>query len=56
MARKKLSPTQMAFIVILWIVLVVYILLYATLSAFTIISILMSGAIVFIPIYKNLKK
>ncbi|SCD22279.1 putative membrane protein [Proteiniphilum saccharofermentans] len=56
MARKKLSQTQIAFIIILWIVLVVYILLYATITPFTVISILMSGAIVFIPIYRSLKK
>lgn len=56
MARKKLSQTQIAFIIILWIVLVVYIFLYATITPLTLISILMSGAIVFIPIYRNLKK
>ncbi|MGB4577031.1 MAG: hypothetical protein WBI06_09035 [Paludibacter sp.] len=56
MARKKLSQTQIAFIIILWIVLVAYILLYAEITAFTMISILMSGAIVFIPVYKYLKK
>lgn len=56
MAGKKLSQTQIASIIILWIVLVIYILLYAKLTAFTVISILMSGAIVFIPIYKSLKK
>ncbi len=56
MAKKKLSQTQIAFIIILWIVLVVYIFLYAELTPITIVSILMSGAIVFIPIYKNLKK
>lgn len=56
MARKKLSQTQIAFIIILWIVLVAYILLYAEINGLTIISILMSGAIVFIPVYKNLKK
>ncbi|MFA7141516.1 MAG: hypothetical protein WC126_11050 [Proteiniphilum sp.] len=56
MARRKLSQTQIAFIIILWIVLVVYILLYAEINGMTVVSILMSGAIVFIPIYKNLKK
>jgi hypothetical protein len=56
MARRKLSQTQIACIVILWIVLVVYIMMYADLNAFTILSILMSGAIVFIPIYKNTSK
>lgn len=56
MKQRKLSQTQIAFIIILWIVLVVYILVYATITPVTIISILMSGAIVFIPVYRNLKK
>ncbi len=56
MAKRKLSRTQIAFIIILWIVLVIYILLYAELTFFTLLSIVMSGAIVFIPIYKNLSK
>lgn len=56
MARKPLSQTQIAFIILLWIALVVYILMYAELNGMTILSIIMSGAIVFIPIYKNLKK
>ena len=33
MARRKLSQTQIACIVILWIVLVVYIMMYADLNA-----------------------
>ncbi|WP_294079235.1 hypothetical protein [Proteiniphilum sp. UBA5384] len=56
MERRKLSTTQIACIIILWIILVAYILLYAQITTFTIISILMSGAIVFIPVYRNLKK
>jgi hypothetical protein len=56
MARKKLSQSQIASIIILWIVLLVYIILYAEITTMTIISLIMSGAIVFIPIYKNLKK
>ena len=56
MSRKKLSQTQIAFIIILWIVLVVYIFLYAELTPITIISVIMSGAIVLIPVYKSLKK
>ncbi|MDD3909988.1 hypothetical protein [Proteiniphilum propionicum] len=56
MARRRLSQTQIAFIIILWLVLVAYILLYAKITFYTIISILISGAIVFIPVYKNLKK
>ena len=56
MAKKKLSQTQIAFIIMLWIVLVVYIILYAEFTPITIISIIMSGAIVFIPVYKSLRK
>lgn len=56
MARKKLSQSQIASIIILWIVLVVYIFLYAELTSITILSVIMSGAIVFIPVYKSLKK
>ncbi|MDO5522792.1 MAG: hypothetical protein Q4G48_01960 [Bacteroidia bacterium] len=56
MAKRKFSQTQLGFIAILWVVLVGYILLNAQINAITIISILMSGVIVFVPIYKNLRK
>ncbi len=56
MTKKKLSQTQIAFIIILWIVLVVYIFLYAEFTPITILSVIMSGAIIFIPVYKSLKK
>ena len=56
MAKRKLSQTQIAFIIIRWVVLVTYILLYAVLSFVTIVSIILSGIIVLIPIYKSLKK
>jgi hypothetical protein len=57
MARKKLTPIQMGFIVLLWIFIVAFILIYSSeITPTTIISIVMSGAIVFIPIYKTLKK
>lgn len=56
MAKRKLSQTQIAFIIILWIVLVVYILLYAELTFLTGVYIMMSGIIILIPIYKSLKK
>ena len=56
MAKRKLSQTQIAFIIILWIVLVVYILMYAEFTILTAISIIMSGIIVIIPIYKSLRK
>ena len=57
MARKKLTPIQMGFIALLWIFLVAYILTYSKeITLTTIISIIMSGIIVFIPIYKSFKK
>ena len=57
MARKKLTPIQMGFIVLLWIFIVAYILLYSPeITPTVIISIIMSGIIVFIPIYKTFKK
>ena len=54
--RKKLTQSQIASLILLWIFLVVIILLYAKITAQTIISILFSGVILFIPIYKSLKK
>lgn len=57
MARKKLTPIQMGFIALLWVFLVAYILIYSKeITLTTIISIIMSGIIVFIPIYKSFKK
>lgn len=46
----------MGFIVILWVILVGYILMNAKINGVTILSILISGGLVFIPIYKNLRK
>jgi hypothetical protein len=57
MARKKLTPIQMGFIVLLWIFLVAFILINSQkITTTNIVSIIMSGIIVFIPIYKTLKK
>ena len=57
MRRKKLTPIQMGFIALLWVFLVAFILIYSSeISLTTIISIIMSGIIVFIPIYKSFKK
>ena len=56
MAKRKLSQTQIASIILLWVVLVIYIFMYAEINGMTIISVLFSGAIVFIPIYKSLRK
>lgn len=57
MAKKKLTPIQMGFIALLWIFLVAFILIYSPeITLMTIISIVISGIIVFIPIYKALRK
>jgi len=56
MAHKKLSQTQIVSIILLWFALVIYILLNAEITTMTVISILFSGAIVFIPVYKNIRK
>lgn len=56
MAKRQFSKTQFGFIAILWILLVAFILKYAEINGFTVLSIILSGAIVFIPIYKNLRK
>ncbi|HHV87177.1 MAG TPA: hypothetical protein GXX42_15450 [Petrimonas sp.] len=56
MAKRKFSQTQLGFITILWVILVGYILMNAEINAITVISIIMSGIIVFVPIYKNLRK
>lgn len=55
MTKRKLSQTQAGFIIILWVLLVGYILMNAQINGMTIVSILLSGAIVFIPIYKSMK-
>ena len=56
MAKRKLSQLQIICIILLWFFLAGYILLYAELNGITILSIVMSGLIVFISIYKNVKK
>lgn len=57
MARKKLTPIQMGFIALLWAFIVAYILIYSPkITITTILSIIISGIIVFIPIYKSLRK
>ncbi len=56
MAKRKLSQLQIICIILLWIFLVAYILMNAKLNGMTILSIVISGFIVFIPIYKNVRK
>lgn len=54
--KRTFSKTQFGFIAILWVVLVGFILKYAVINLTTILSIILSGAVVFIPIYKNMRK
>lgn len=56
MAKRQFSKNQFGFIAILWVSLVAFILKNAEINLFTILSIIFSGAIVFIPIYKNIRK
>lgn len=56
MAKRTFSKTQFGFIAIIWVLLVGFILKHAVIDGMTILMLLMSGAIVFIPIYKNLRK
>lgn len=55
MARKKLTRRQMKLLLVLWTVLVIYILIFGKVTGLTIIYIILSGAFVFIPIYKDMK-
>lgn len=57
MARRKITNTQAVCIILLWGVLV-YILLTSTktIDFMTVFSIVASGFIVFVPLYKNRKR
>lgn len=55
--KRPLSRSQIVCIVLLWMALVYIVLTSAKrIDGPTIITILMSGAFVFIPVYKSLKK
>ncbi|MCD7931723.1 MAG: hypothetical protein LUE98_12440 [Tannerellaceae bacterium] len=55
MARRKLSNSQIACIILLWGALCYLLLTHAVLDFTTIFSIIASGIIVFVPIYKNIR-
>ena len=57
MARRKITNTQVVCIILLWGFLV-YILLISTkaIDFMTVFSIVASGIIVFVPLYKNRKR
>jgi hypothetical protein len=57
MARHKISTTQAACIIALWVILCYLLLtLSETVSAYTVFVIVASGIIVFSPLYKNRKR
>ncbi|KGN97994.1 hypothetical protein HQ36_03455 [Porphyromonas gingivicanis] len=54
--RKKLSTSQIVALTFCWVILVLMVLFYAQLNFFTIFSIIVSGILVFVPIYKQRRK
>ena len=57
MARRKLSNSQIVCITLLWGILCYMLLTYSKeITGETIFAIITSGIIVFVPIYKNIKR
>ncbi|MCC8152771.1 MAG: hypothetical protein LIP01_00265 [Tannerellaceae bacterium] len=57
MARRNLSNTQIGCIILLWVFLCYMLLTSSVKIDFRVIfSIIASGVIVFIPVYKNIKR
>lgn len=57
MARRKLSNSQIVCITLLWGILCYMLLTYSKeITSETIFAIVTSGIIVFVPIYKNIKR
>ncbi|KGN70285.1 hypothetical protein [Porphyromonas sp. COT-239 OH1446] len=54
--KRPLSNTQIACIILLWVVMVGWILSRVPLDGFVVLTILMSGIIVFYPVVKSLKE
>ena len=57
MARRKITNSQAVCIILLWVVLCYMLLAYSKEVDFMVIfSIIASAIIVFVPLYKNIKK
>jgi hypothetical protein len=57
MARKKITNSQAVCIILLWVVLCYMLLAYSKEIDFMVIfSLVASAILVFVPLYKNLKK
>lgn len=55
--RKPLSKSQIVCITLLWVLLCYYILVYSEqIDGITIVMLLLSAALVFIPVIQSLKK
>ncbi len=55
--KRPLNKMQCVFLVLAWVVLCVLVMTSAPrIDGMLIVTILMSGALVFIPVYKSLKK
>ena len=54
MPRRKISNTQVVCILLLWFLLVYMLLRYSpTVDLMTVFTVIASGIIVFVPLYKN---
>lgn len=57
MARRKIRNSQAISIILLWVVLVYMLLTYSkNVDFMTVFTIVASGIIVFVPLYKNRKR
>lgn len=54
--RTRLTPSRIASLIALWILLVLMVLLYAEINFFSIFAVISSGIIIFVPVYKNWKR
>ncbi|KGN89716.1 hypothetical protein HQ45_06965 [Porphyromonas crevioricanis] len=54
--RKPLSKLQMVCIILLWVLIVMYILAHAEIDGPLVLSLVISGVLVLVPIYKTIRK
>ncbi|MDY6121571.1 MAG: hypothetical protein SPI72_00570 [Porphyromonas sp.] len=56
MPRKPLSISQIVCVTLLWILIVVYILTHSRIDGPLVLSLILSGLLVFIPVYQTIRK
>ncbi|KGN93746.1 hypothetical protein HQ38_08180 [Porphyromonas crevioricanis] len=54
--RNPLSKLQMVCIILLWVLIVMYILAHAEIDGPLVLSLVISGVLVLVPIYKTIRK